>query len=73
MKVEIREIQQQAANDSSTQNRTTFAKASSGTSSTSRSPFAVYVDGAYHCAADSREHAMSLIAERFPKAELVGA
>lgn len=37
------------------------------------SPFAVYVDGAYHCAADSREHAMSLIAERFPKAELVGA
>lgn len=33
------------------------------------SPFAVYVDGAYHCAADSREHAMSLIAERFPKAE----
>lgn len=37
------------------------------------SPFAVYVDGAYHCSADSREHAERLIAERFPEAELVVA
>ncbi len=39
--------------------------------SPNHSPFAIYVDSSYHCAADSREHAIRLLAERFPNASMV--